>query len=179
MSGPPKSRSTRTAGTNVGSPKGRESYGDAVPVVVAGVTTCQGGRESRPQGEGEQVIGHHEDREVCVMQNAETVLGVLRERGRRGLPLDELYRQLFLSRSHRYAERRLVCPPDVVRAVEAVGIKCGDRRVNGLPCPPVLLVQGDLLGRGGDLRWRCPSRCRLMRTGSAGTWLSWGFVRLP
>ena len=29
------------------------------------------------------------------MQNAETVLGVLRERGRNGLPLDELYRQLF------------------------------------------------------------------------------------
>ncbi len=29
------------------------------------------------------------------MQSAETVLGVLRERGRRGLPLEELYRQLF------------------------------------------------------------------------------------
>jgi len=29
------------------------------------------------------------------MQNAETVLDVLRERGRRSLPLDELYRQLF------------------------------------------------------------------------------------
>ena len=29
------------------------------------------------------------------MQSAETVLGVLRERGRRGLPLGELYRQLF------------------------------------------------------------------------------------
>jgi group II intron reverse transcriptase/maturase len=29
------------------------------------------------------------------MQNAETVLDVLRERGRRGLPVDELYRQLF------------------------------------------------------------------------------------
>jgi retron-type reverse transcriptase len=29
------------------------------------------------------------------MQNAETVLGVLRERGRRSLPCDELYRQLF------------------------------------------------------------------------------------
>jgi hypothetical protein len=29
------------------------------------------------------------------MQNAETVLGVLRDRGRKGLPLDELYRQLF------------------------------------------------------------------------------------
>jgi len=29
------------------------------------------------------------------MQNAETVLDVLRERGRRGLPCSELYRQLF------------------------------------------------------------------------------------
>ena len=29
------------------------------------------------------------------MQNAETVLDVLRERGRRGLPCNELYRQLF------------------------------------------------------------------------------------
>jgi group II intron reverse transcriptase/maturase len=29
------------------------------------------------------------------MQSAETVLGVLRERGKRGLPLDEIYRQLF------------------------------------------------------------------------------------
>jgi hypothetical protein len=34
----------------------REPYGDTVPVVVAGVTTCQGGREGRPQGEGAQVI---------------------------------------------------------------------------------------------------------------------------
>ena len=29
------------------------------------------------------------------MQSAETVLGVLRERGRRGLPLEGLYRQMF------------------------------------------------------------------------------------
>ena len=36
----------------MGSPNGREPYGDGGPVVVAGVTTCQGGRESRPQGEG-------------------------------------------------------------------------------------------------------------------------------
>ena len=32
---------------------------------------------------------------AATRQNAETVLDVLRERGRRGLPLDELYRQLF------------------------------------------------------------------------------------
>jgi hypothetical protein len=47
----------RTTGTNVGSPTGRESYGDGGLVVVAGVTTCQGGRESRPQGEADQVTG--------------------------------------------------------------------------------------------------------------------------
>ena len=29
------------------------------------------------------------------MQNAETVLSVIRDRGKKGLPLDELYRQLF------------------------------------------------------------------------------------
>ena len=29
------------------------------------------------------------------MHDAETVLGVLRDRGRRGLPLNELYRQVF------------------------------------------------------------------------------------
>ena len=29
------------------------------------------------------------------MQNAETVLSIIRERGRRGLPLEGLYRQLF------------------------------------------------------------------------------------
>ena len=29
------------------------------------------------------------------MQSAETVLNVIRERGRQGLPLERLYRQLF------------------------------------------------------------------------------------
>src|SRR6476469_3801944 len=47
--------------TNVGSPKGRESYGDGGLVVVVRVTPHQGGRESRPQsGEGGQVIGHQQ-----------------------------------------------------------------------------------------------------------------------
>ncbi len=38
----------RMTGTNVGSPTGREPYGDGGLVVVAGVTSGQGGRESRP-----------------------------------------------------------------------------------------------------------------------------------
>ena len=46
----------RTTETNVGSPTGCEPYGDGGPVVVAGATPGQGGRESRPQGEGGQVI---------------------------------------------------------------------------------------------------------------------------
>jgi hypothetical protein len=49
---------SRTTETNAGSPVGREPYGDGGLVVVAGVTTGQGGRESRLQGEGGQVIGH-------------------------------------------------------------------------------------------------------------------------
>src|SRR6266545_1754327 len=41
------------------------------------------------------------------MQNAETVLSVLRERGRRGLPCDELYRQLFNPQLYLLAHGRL------------------------------------------------------------------------
>ena len=52
-----------------------------------------------------------QDREVREMRNAETVLGVIRERGRRGLPLEGIYRQLFnrelylLAYSRLYARR--------------------------------------------------------------------------
>jgi group II intron reverse transcriptase/maturase len=41
------------------------------------------------------------------MQNAETVLNVLRDRGRRGLPCDELYRQLFNPQPYLLAYGRL------------------------------------------------------------------------
>jgi group II intron reverse transcriptase/maturase len=41
------------------------------------------------------------------MQSAETVLGVLRERGRRGLPCEELYRQLFNPQLYLLAYGRL------------------------------------------------------------------------
>ena len=41
------------------------------------------------------------------MQNAETVLGVLRDRGRRGLPCSELYRQLFNPQLYLLAYGRL------------------------------------------------------------------------
>jgi len=59
----------RTTVTNVGSPNGRESHGDGGPVVVAGVTPGQGGRESRSQGEEDQMIGHQQSSRG--MRNAE------------------------------------------------------------------------------------------------------------
>ena len=42
---------------NMGSPKGRESYGDGVPVLVGGVTSAnlETGRTG-PQGEGAQAM---------------------------------------------------------------------------------------------------------------------------
>jgi hypothetical protein len=39
-------------------PPGASPEDDGVLVVVVGATTHQGGRESRPQGEGAQVAGH-------------------------------------------------------------------------------------------------------------------------
>ena len=47
------------------------------------------------QGEGGQVTGHSRTERYAKLQSAETVLGILRERGRRGLPCNELYRQMF------------------------------------------------------------------------------------
>src|SRR5437899_641668 len=37
----------------------------------------------------------HPDGEVCVMQSAATLLGVIRDRGSKGLPLERVYRHLF------------------------------------------------------------------------------------
>jgi hypothetical protein len=58
MSGTPKSRSDVRQGRTRDQPSGREPQGDGVPIVVVRVTPHQGGRESRPQGEGAQVAGH-------------------------------------------------------------------------------------------------------------------------
>lgn len=62
MSGTPTVALYHAIGTNVGSPVGREPYGDGDLVVVAGVTTGQGERENRLQGEGGQVAGHRQAR---------------------------------------------------------------------------------------------------------------------
>ena len=46
-------------------------------------------------GEGQQVFFDAHEREVCKMQSAETILGIVHERGKRGLPLTNIYRLLY------------------------------------------------------------------------------------
>src|SRR5919199_1069697 len=84
----PTSRSFVRCIGNAGSPTGREPQGDGASVVVrAG--------ESPAHGEGRQVSSADQDQEVREMRNAETILAAIRERGRRGLPLERVYRLLF------------------------------------------------------------------------------------
>jgi group II intron reverse transcriptase/maturase len=62
------------------------------------------------------------------MQSAETVLGVLRERGRRGLPLDEVYRQLFnpalylLAYGRIYANKGSMTPGATAETVDGMSM---------------------------------------------------------
>ena len=56
---------------------------------------CRGRRAGRARSGPRAGGGVHVRARVRVRQSAGTVLGVLRERGRRGLPLEELYRKLF------------------------------------------------------------------------------------
>ena len=76
-------------------PTGHEPYGDGDLIVVAGVTPRHGEWESHLQGEVGRVRRDFQDRKGCEMQNTPTLLGIYRDRGSRGLPLERVYRQLF------------------------------------------------------------------------------------
>ena len=47
------------------------------------------------------------DREVCTMQDTETVLNVIRERGERGLPLENIYRLIYNRNLYLWAYGRI------------------------------------------------------------------------
>ena len=58
--------------------------------------SSQGGGRSNPvHGEGWQVSPMIQLEKVCEMQSANATLNIIRERGRKGLPLERIYRQLF------------------------------------------------------------------------------------
>lgn len=72
------------------------------------------------------------------MQNAKTVLGVLRERGRRGLPCDELYRQLFnpqlylLAYGRIYANHGAMTPGVTSETVDGMSQRKIDRIIEAM-----------------------------------------------
>jgi group II intron reverse transcriptase/maturase len=53
------------------------------------------GRSNLVHGEGEQVAKIPSTERYARLRTAETVLGIIHERGKRGLPLEDIYRQLF------------------------------------------------------------------------------------
>src|SRR5438128_6572831 len=72
----------------------------------------------------------HPEGEVCVMQNATTLLGVIRDRGSKGLPLERVYRYLFnqelyLKAFSRIASNEGALTPGVT-AETADGMSLGD-----------------------------------------------------
>jgi retron-type reverse transcriptase len=72
------------------------------------------------------------------MQSAETVLDVLRERGRRGLPCDELYRQMFnpqlylLAYGRIYSNQEAMTPGATEETVDGMSMDKIDRIIDAL-----------------------------------------------
>ena len=72
------------------------------------------------------------------MQDAETILGVLRDRGRRGLPLQRLYRQLFnpqlylLAYGRIYANKGSMTPGATPETVDGMSLRKIDRIIEAM-----------------------------------------------
>lgn len=112
----------------MGSPKGREPYGDGVPVVVSG-------RESLPHGEGEQDYHRKKEQGIREMRTTETLLEMLRERGRQRKPIERLYRllrnpDLLLTAYGRIASNRGIMTPGTEANDTADGMS--QERINRL-----------------------------------------------
>ena len=90
------------------------------------------------------------------MQSAETVLGVLRERGRRGLLLNEVYRQLFnpelylLAYGRIYSNKGSMTPGATAETADGMSLRKIGRIIDALrqeryrfsPCGCRILVKG-------------------------------------
>ena len=63
--------------------------------------------ESHVHGKGAQVLQIPGNQEVREMRDADTVLGIIRARGAAGLPLEDIYRQLFNPRLYLRAYDRI------------------------------------------------------------------------
>jgi hypothetical protein len=102
MNGAPKSRYYVNPTQNTGFPTGREPYGNRAPIARPEPDVVSFGRAEQVVKDGKAVImakGRRSlgnpNHKVCKMQKAEVILGIIHERGKRGLPLENVYRLLF------------------------------------------------------------------------------------
>ncbi|HEY5988313.1 MAG TPA: hypothetical protein VIV12_18335, partial [Streptosporangiaceae bacterium] len=97
--------------------------------------------------------------EVRVMRSAATVLDVIRERGRRGLPLERLYRQLFnpqlflLAYGRIYANKGAMTPGVTPETVDGMSLAKIGAIIDAL--------------RAESYRWRPVKRVHIVRRGGA------------
>jgi hypothetical protein len=87
MSGRSKECSNVSYRRNAGLPTEGDLYGNGAAILVS---------ERNKPFTRRRAAGHaiERNREVLAMRSAETVLAIIRERGRQGLPLEDIYRQL-------------------------------------------------------------------------------------
>jgi group II intron reverse transcriptase/maturase len=70
----------------------------------------------------------HHEREVCILQRAETILGIVHERGTRGLPFNNVYRLLFnpdlylLAYGKIYRNKGAMTPGATTETVDAMAL---------------------------------------------------------
>ena len=109
------------------------------------------------------------------MQSAETVLGVLRERGRRGLPCEELYRQLFnpqlylLAYGRIYANKGAMTPGVTQETVDGMSLGKIGRIIDAMRHERYRFRPVDCISRKRTerpVRWGC----RPGRTSSLARW---------
>src|SRR5215469_11971961 len=86
--GKPK-HTKRSISVKAGSPTRGDPHGDGVPIVAK----CPGQRLGHD--EGEQVSWRSQDSKEREMRTAETILGLIKERGKKGLPLERVYKLLY------------------------------------------------------------------------------------
>ena len=83
----------------MGWPKGRETYGHGACVFSLRTgkpfTSTLVSVARKPKGQRQAGVSDNPRREVCKLRKAETILGIIRERGRLGLPLEDVYRLLY------------------------------------------------------------------------------------
>ncbi|HEY6407771.1 MAG TPA: hypothetical protein VIY29_09920 [Ktedonobacteraceae bacterium] len=76
-------------------------------VVVVGATPHQGAPENGAQGKGAQEPRYESYARYAKVQDATTVLSIIRKRGEQGLPITRLYRQLYNPQLYYQAYARL------------------------------------------------------------------------